>query len=344
MRTGAGSLGVIPISTFNGAIIVNLSFSSLTNAVANFWARSVQNSTGSKPAIVNFSVSTDGGATYSLPIQIGTETTFPNATTPYANYSYNFPSSTFTQSSVKLKIVVSPGTTGSGTTARFVMDDFSLTGDSLADVIPPTILSLNVLSQTALDVKLSEAVEATSSQTLSNYFANNGIGSPSSAARDASDFSLVHLVFATSFAPNIQNNLVINNVQDLSANIIQANSSAYFAFYVSETPLPSDVVINEVLFHPQTGGSTFVELYNASQKVLDLKDIFLYDATASTPLYTISSAARIFPPGDYVAITKNVSDISSRYVIMNPKAMIGVTSMHLIWMRAIQSQLQTIQV
>jgi hypothetical protein len=115
-------------------------------------------------------------------------------------------------------------------------------------------------------------------------------------------------------------------VQDLSANIVQANSSANFIYYVPERPLPSDVVINEVLFHPETGGSEFVEIYNASQKVLDLKNIFLYDATASNPLYTISSG-RVFLPGDYVAITKNVSDVSNRYTIENPGSLIQVASM-----------------
>jgi hypothetical protein len=206
------------------------------------------------------------------------------------------------------------------------MDDFAITGNFVADITPPTILSLNVLSQTALDVKFSEAVETTSSQTLTNYFANNGIGSPSTAIRDASDFSLVHLTFATSFTPNIQNTLNVNNVQDLSANIVQANSSANFIYYVPEGPLPSDVVINEVLFHPETGGSEFVEIYNTSQKIFDLKNIFLYDATASNPFYTISSG-RVFLPGDYVAITKNVSDVSSRYTIENPGSLIQVASM-----------------
>lgn len=43
----------------------------------------------------------------------------------------------------------------------------------------------------------------------------------------------------------------------------------------SERTDSSDIVINELLFHPYAGGSDFVEIYNRSDKILDLKDLYL---------------------------------------------------------------------
>jgi hypothetical protein len=322
MRTGTGALGVVPISSFNGTIIVNLSFATLTNAVASFWARSVQNSTGSRPAIVNFSVSTDGGVNYSAATQIGVDTTFPNQTTPYVNYIYNFPSASFLQPNIKLKIVVSQGSSGSGTTAEFAMDDFQVSGTTVADVTPPAIVSTNVLSSNQLDIKFSEGIEQTSAESSANYSVDNGIGNPSSAMRDASDFTLVHLAFAGSFTSGVTNTITVNNVSDFSANSIGANSPSQFTYNEIATPDSGDVIINEVLFHAESGGKEFVELYNRSHKYFDLRDIYFRDLTYSNPSFPITSTRRILAPGEYVAITEDTNDVISRYFVPNHNSLI----------------------
>jgi hypothetical protein len=327
MRTGTGALAVIPISSFNGTIIVNLSFSTLTNATANFWARSVQNSTGTRPAIVDFSVSTNGGLNYSAATQIGVDTTFPNQITPYSNFVYNFPSSSFLQPNVKLKIYVAQGSTGSGTTAEFVMDDFQVSGTVVADITPPLIVSANVLLSTQLDVKFSEGMELVSSQVAGNYSVNNGIGSPVSATRDASDVSLIHLVFAIPFPGETISTITINNVKDFSANPIALNSTAQFIYHEVTTPDSGDIIINEVLFHAESLHGEFVELYNRSNKYFDLKDIYFRDLTYSDPSFPITTVRRIFAPGEYVAVTEDSADVASRYFIPSYYSLIQAPDM-----------------
>jgi hypothetical protein len=208
--------------------------------------------------------------------------------------------------------------------AKHYFDDIYV-GPIVLDTILPSIFNLAVVDSLHLDVKFSEPVEQTSAELPSSYFVNNGIGNPSSASRDITDISLVHLSFASAFSGGIENTITINNVADLSSNGIQPNSSAVF-YYVTDRPEPGDVVINEILFHAPIGGSEFVELYNASAKVLDLKDVFLYDG-ASNPLYTISATSRVFLPGDYVAVTRSIVNIQNNYTVLNPASLIQVTSM-----------------
>ena len=53
---------------------------------------------------------------------------------------------------------------------------------------------------------------------------------------------------------------------------------------------PKDIVINEILYDPLPGGSDFVELYNKSNKIIDLKNLFF-----SYKRYSDDTNARISP-------------------------------------------------
>jgi hypothetical protein len=200
-------------------------------------------------------------------------------------------------------------------------------GPLIQDSIPPTVTLLNALSSTQLDLKFSEAAEQTTAETIANYSVNNGIGNPSSAFRDGSDFSLVHLTFASPFLSGVENTITINNVSDFASNSIAANSTATFTYYQTEQVEGGDVVINEVLFHAETDGKEFVELYNRSNKYLDLRDIYFYDASVSNPLHPISSSRRVFLPGEYLAITEDPSDVISRYFVENHSSLIEISNL-----------------
>ncbi len=143
-----------------------------------------------------------------------------------------------------------------------------------ADVTPPALSSATAVTATQLDVLFSEAVDITSSQVLANYSVDNAIGNPSSAQRDASNFSLVHLSFTGSFSTGTTYTLTVNNVNDLSANTIASNSSAFFSWVVSGAPVPFDVVITEFMADPdpQVGlpNAEYIEIYNRSNKIFDL--------------------------------------------------------------------------
>ncbi|MEM9847675.1 MAG: lamin tail domain-containing protein [Bacteroidota bacterium] len=72
-----------------------------------------------------------------------------------------------------------------------------------------------------------------------------------------------------------------------------------------------DVVINELLFNPETGGRDFVELYNRSDKVIDLKDLFISDQDLED-IISIPESYLLFP-NDYVVLSESPSDITNRY-------------------------------
>jgi ABC-type amino acid transport substrate-binding protein len=159
--------------------------------------------------------------------------------------------------------------------ANTIASNNSATFTFTADVTPPVLNSATALTATQLDVHFSEDVDLTTSQTVTNYVVDNSIGSPTSSQRDATDFSLVHLIFANSFADGINNTLTVNNVKDLAGNTINANSTTTFTYATPSSAVPFDVVINEFMADPDPVNGLpdveYVEIYNRSNKTIDLK-------------------------------------------------------------------------
>lgn len=208
---------------------------------------------------------------------------------------------------------------------KFYFDDFYV-GAIIVDTIAPSITNLNVISTTQLDVKFSEGIEQTSAENILNYYVNNGIGNPATAIRDVSDFSLVHLTFATAFGNGI-NTIIINNLKDFNNNVL-IDDSGTFEYYQLK---PMDIIINEILFDPKTGGYDFVEIYNRSDHSIDLKNLRLTSADLHTlvleDIKIITDTSCFIFPKSYVVLTANPDAVKSQYYTANPHGFIKLNSM-----------------
>ncbi len=107
--------------------------------------------------------------------------------------------------------------------------------------------------------------------------------------------------------------ITVSGVVDCIGNPIDdMTNSADFA--IPEPVSPGDIVINEVLYDTETGGSDFVELYNRSEKVLDLSGLQMArEITDLTQIRSITSDAWILMPGEYVVVTSSTSNIAGLY-------------------------------
>lgn len=175
-------------------------------------------------------------------------------------------------------------------------------GNIVVDVTPPTIASTITTSSTTVDVLFSEAVDLTTSETETNYNVNNGIGTPTSAIRNAGNNSLVTLTFAGAFTSGQLNTLTVNNVADVNSNIIAVNSTTTFTYNAPVTAQPFDVVISEIMFEPESGtqlpNAEYVEIYNRSSGAINLNGWLLSDGGSLTPNFGNYS----LPAGQYLIL------------------------------------------
>lgn len=190
-------------------------------------------------------------------------------------------------------------------------------GALIVDIVPPIINSINVISNDSISVLFNEPVEQVSAETASFYTVNNAIGSPQIALRDATNFALVHLKFSTAFSSGVINTLTINDVRDISNNPIAVNSNVTFVYYNTVVADSFDIVINEVLFNSRTGADEFLELYNRSTKVIDLKNMQITKRDLLTreqdaPII-ITNNTRLLLPGEYVVLTDDSTRVKSEY-------------------------------
>ena len=90
-----------------------------------------------------------------------------------------------------------------------------------------------------------------------------------------------------------------------------------FKFGLPDSTRNGDVIINEIMFNPATGGSDYIEIVNISDKILSLKDMKFanIDDGIMDNIKPISSTQRLFLPGDYFTITKDSSTITTDFSV-----------------------------
>ena len=153
---------------------------------------------------------------------------------------------------------------------RHFFDDISVV-DFTPDVTAPTIQLVTPISANTVDILFNEPVLMASSQSVSNYSVNNGIGNPVLAQRDAVNTALVHLTFITPFPNRTVVQLTVTGVTDLAGNAI-SNTTRNFTY---ATSAQYDVLITEIMADPTPlvglPDAEWVELKNSSGVDINLQ-------------------------------------------------------------------------
>jgi len=124
-------------------------------------------------------------------------------------------------------------------------------------------------------------------------------------------FDKANLIVTPPVSAGIYYDIAISGNADCSGN----STGSTARFILPEVADSGDLIINEVLFNPQTGGSDFVEVYNRSQKVVSLKGYLLANISSGSMdnFRQIISNDYLFKPGEYVVITRDTNYVKSEY-------------------------------
>ena len=94
----------------------------------------------------------------------------------------------------------------------------------------------------------------------------------------------------------------------MSGNII---SSINATFLFAKSPEINEIVLSEVLFNPYTDSEDFVELYNASDNYISLKNMVI--SNLDNGQNVVVNSDFILAPKSYVALTEDVESVKSIY-------------------------------
>jgi hypothetical protein len=120
------------------------------------------------------------------------------------------------------------------------------------------------------------------------------------------------LQFNETIAPSLVYNVSISTIGDCWLNY--ANESGQFA--LPDIPSKGDIVINEILQNPLNGGQDWIELYNNSDKIFNLKDwqFANFDNDTIDNFKTIQDNYFLFPH-DFVVIGKDSNFVKANYPV-----------------------------
>ena len=192
----------------------------------------------------------------------------------------------------------------------------------------PSLLKGILVPPDTLNLYFSEILDTSNVLNTASYSVDYNVGNPASAVFSGSTGKIIKLRFNHAFGPDTIFTITVNGqITDCVGNIIPANQSARFA--LTELPVLNEIVINEVLFDPKSGGVDFVEVYNRSQKVFNMSDVKLveYKNNIIEKVYSVTSEGHYIFAGNYVVITTNPNIVAEQYNVLYPSMMIKTTSM-----------------
>ena len=195
------------------------------------------------------------------------------------------------------------------------------------DLVPPAISRVGVDDPTHVTVWFTETCDNLNTLNIENYTIDNGIGIPVSVSIQSPGYKVAHLTLQSPLANDVIYSLtILNKITDCAGNPFLTENSARFAIPV--TAGVNDIIINELLFDPTTEGVDFVEIFNRSAKVIDLKDLVLanYDTIAQviTDYNPISAAPFLMFPSDFIVLSTDSSAVKKCYKTTNPKAFVNM--------------------
>lgn len=193
----------------------------------------------------------------------------------------------------------------------------SVDGDN-PDTEAPLLLQVFPQTIDSILITLSEPV-LTDLVTMDQIEITDETGSPLSVSAiliDNATPERIGVVVFPALETGVVYTLALSDIQDCAGNVIGAFATQQFG--LPEDPAVGDIVINEILFNPVSGGFDYIELFNRSQKIVDLNTMTIAEAdiTDSTIIKEFgiaSPSGRLLFPGRYVCITQNTDQVIAQY-------------------------------
>lgn len=196
------------------------------------------------------------------------------------------------------------------------------------DEMPPALLRTFTLDSLTLVAVFDESLDSATAAAPNRYTGSHSIGHPVSAEPLAPLFNEVILRLAAPISTSEVYQLTTKELTDCSGNAIGIMNSAKAGL-----PIPAvtqAIIINELLFNPPSGGSDYIELYNRSTKVADLKQLYVANRSATgvlSGMQQLATSPLLLFPGEYIVLTEDARWLQQQYNVKEPGTLIQLPSL-----------------
>ncbi|MEO6731602.1 MAG: lamin tail domain-containing protein [Ferruginibacter sp.] len=167
----------------------------------------------------------------------------------------------------------------------------------------------------------NEPLDSSKVGASTNFSISDGIGVPLSAKAVSPMFDRIALKLNTPLLPKKIYKVTVSGVSDCVGNIIGKQNNATIG--LAEIANLSDIVINEILFNPTPASIDYVEIYNRSNKIIDLKQTFIANRNSTNLISSstqVSTESYLLFPQDFMVVTEDAAKVKAAYIVENPDA------------------------
>jgi hypothetical protein len=197
---------------------------------------------------------------------------------------------------------------------------------SFPDNTAPEILYLTVDNDTCVTLHFNEPLRY--AELLDNTkWSVEPAGMPANVIASVPTGNLISLVFNTPLLENTTYTVTLPTIFDCVGNEKQIEPKT---FQLPDYPIENEIVINEILSNPFSGGTEFVELYNKTNRIFALNDLHVTRIGTSgnlDPLKKVSEFGHLLYPNDYLVLAKTRRQIAQFYPRVDSLKVVEVTSL-----------------
>src|SRR5690606_11425414 len=194
------------------------------------------------------------------------------------------------------------------------------------------LIDFTVQNSTQLVLTYSHKLDSVTAVSTDNYWLSNGSGGP--ARVQLLDPHNVLLEYDLALQVGKEYILTASGV----ANCTGLSLDSQHSFFIPDTAVANDILINEILFNPksegmehaETDGVDFVEIYNHSSKTVDLRQLYLAHVNHEGKVAghrQVSEFQRLFRPGEYKVLTSQPHIVKAHYPQAESSAFIQMASL-----------------
>lgn len=196
---------------------------------------------------------------------------------------------------------------------------------NLRDTVGPSLIKVLIQSPDTLILEFSELLDSVSVLTA-NYSFSSG-KTAAFVANVAPSYTRVLIGLSAQLIEGELETITVTGITDCPGNQIGLVNS--LDFVLPESPKVADIILNEVLFNPRSGGVDFIEVYNNSQKTISLQGwkFANSDSVGFKNVKEISSESYVMLPGEYTVLTTDPENIKKEYPLSFSDRFLSMSSL-----------------
>ena len=189
--------------------------------------------------------------------------------------------------------------------------------NSLNDIVPPILLSAVKIDDYTLQLSFNESLPEDVILSGSLFSIDQGINILN-IQQNIEHYQLTIKIdkpFSYGISYKLQ---LLAGLTDCSGN--QTTEIQSIQIILPSLPQLHDIVINEILFNPRSGGYDFIELYNRSDNTFNISNLIIANTINGVDERSLS-ASRLLTPGGFIVLTESPDNIKMEYDVKDTSAL-----------------------